>query len=137
MERLVSYIAIRRYDYIVKTADVAEKGHIAFGVAGGTVTVTPNTLPLGLFLSSPKVTGDEPNKVKATIQFWDEVFAYWFGNNANSVTAADIFKVAYAVDDVSVATAGAAPLGLILDVDPAQGVLVLTTYPARALVAGP
>lgn len=133
MERLASYVAIRRYDYALKSGDVAEKGKIAFAEAGtGKVTTTVGPLALGLFAST--LTGDGTKKV--TILFWNEFFAYWFANDTAGLFAlTDLFSVAYAKDGSTVAKTGTDGFALVLDVDSAQGVLVLPNYPAPALVA--
>lgn len=135
MERLVSFKAIKRYDFVLTDGDDAEQGHIAFGdPATGMVTITPGGIALGLFAAT--MTGDGVAKI--TVALWDEIFAYWFDNDTGTpVVAADMFKPAYAVSDVAVSTAGTVELGVILDLDATQGVLVYATMPASALVAGP
>jgi len=132
MERLVSYVAIRRYDYVLKSLDVAEKGKMAFGdAAGSVVTMTPGGVPLGVFATS--LVGDGVKKV--TVQFWNEIFAYWWANDtAALLTLANLWDVAYVKDSATVSGTGTVALGLILDIDAAQGVLVYSTYPAAALV---
>lgn len=132
MERLVSFVAIARYDFILKTGETAEKGNIAFTDAGVVSSVT-GAIALGYFLTSPPVVGDGTKKV--TVHFWDEVFAYWFANVGNAIVAADVFKPAYASGTAGAALSGTTPLGTIIAVDAAQGVLVYTPYPAPALVA--
>ena len=135
MERLASYVAIRRYDYALKSGDVAEKGKIAFAESGtGKVTTTVTAVALGLFQTT--LTGDGTTKV--TILFWNEIFAYWFANDAAGlILATDLFSTAHAKDGSTVSKTGGAgtfPLGLVLDVDSAQGVLVYISYPVPALV---
>lgn len=136
MERLASYIAIRRYDYALKSGDVAEKGKIAFAETGtGKVTTTVGPSGLGLFASS--LTGDGTKKV--TVLFWNEILAYWFANDAAGLFAlTDLFSIAFAKDGSTVAKTGTDPFALVLDVDASQGVLVYPTYAAPPLaVASP
>jgi hypothetical protein len=131
MDRLTSAVAILRYDYTLKSGDVSEQGKMAFGDAGGSVVTTATTgLPLGLFLTP--LTGDGVKKV--TIRFWNEIWAYWWANDtAAPLALTDLFKTAFIKDSQTVTGTGTAMLGTILDVDAAQGVLVYSQMPARAL----
>lgn len=135
MERLASWVAIRRYDYALKSGDIAEKGKIAFAEAGtGKVTTTVGPTSLGLFASS--LTGD--GTLKVTITLWNEIFAYWFANDAGGAFAlTDLFAKAYALDGMTVAKTGTAVFGIVLDVDSAQGVLVYPMFPVFQPPVGP
>lgn len=124
---------IRRYTFTLKSGEKAFSGGSALGdpatgkiVSGGSHS---GFLFLGVFhkddvdasSSGPLGAADQP----ATVDFLDEFVALWRDNDGG-ITAADIFKPAYVVDDqtVSKTSTARALMGTIIDVNATFGVLV-------------
>lgn len=112
------------------SAEVAEKGKIAcIDTANGGVIVIGKTatglIPIGIFQES--FTGDGTKKIQ--IKLHREIQATWWDNDSapNALAVADRGALCYIKDAVTVSklSTGRSVAGMVLDVDSAQGVLVV------------
>lgn len=111
-------------------AEVAEKGKIAcIDTGNGGVIVNGKTatglIPIGIYQES--FTGDGARKIQ--IKLHREIQATWWDNDSapNALAASDRGALCYIKDAVTVSklSTGRSVAGMVLDVDSAQGVLVV------------
>jgi hypothetical protein len=92
-------------------------------------------IPIGIFTAD--VLGDGVKTVQ--VKFWSEIAAYWWANDATTpIVLADRGTLAYIKDDTTVSgdDTGRSALGLVLDVNSTDGVLVYAAYPFVPDVVG-
>jgi hypothetical protein len=120
MARFINHVAISQYGFVLKAADAAVQGNVAFGdPATGMLTITPSatTIAVGHFAES--FTGDGIKKIN--VRFFTEVHAYWFTNGA-AITLA--FTVANYLTGSSVTAAAGCPAGYVIEANTAQVLVV-------------
>ena len=120
MARFINHVAISQYGFVLKSADAAVQGNVAFGdPATGMLTITPSatTIAVGHFAES--FTGDGIKKIN--VRFFTEVHAYWFTNGA-AITLA--FTVANYLTGSSVTAAAGCPAGYVIEANTAQVLVV-------------
>lgn len=118
---------------VLKSASVAEKGHMACFDTTQSGKVVPGAtsetlIPLGIFQES--LTGDGVKKVH--IKLFDEIKPhYWDNDGTSPVAADDIATFCYIKDShtVSMDDTGRSVAGLVLAVHSTKGVLVYSTLP--------
>lgn len=133
MERMVKEAWWEYIPLVLKNGVTGEKGKLAV-----LDTATPGLIdkgkpgvgliPLGMFAETR--TGDGVKTI--SIKLFHPIRPYWWNNDGSApLVADDIGSIAYMKDDQTVTAddTGASPLGLILAVDPAKGVLIYTSYP--------
>lgn len=141
-ERMVIEANWGYYPFVLKTGEVAEKGHMACidtSASGKVVKGAASTtlIPIGIFQES--FTGDDVKKI--IVKLFQEVKAFWWDNDTGTaLDATDIGGWAYIKDSHTVtgSSTGASVAGLVLAIDSAKGVLVYQPLPVRPdLVAPP
>jgi len=122
MARFINHVSIDQYKFVLKSADVAVQGNVAFGdPATGFVTITPSltTIAVGHFAES--FTGDGVKKIN--VRFFDEVDGYWFTNDTGTaITKA--FGTANYLNGSTVTGAAGCPAGYVVEANAAQALIV-------------
>lgn len=136
MERMVREAHWGWYTFVLTTGILAEKGKMAcLDLAGsGKVTIGSDTaglIPIGTFAET--LTGDGVKKIN--VKLFEEITALWWDNDAGSLAADDIGKLAYIKDGATVTAAGNALAGFVLAIDPSKGVLVYSPLDALLVAA--
>jgi hypothetical protein len=133
MERMVRQANWGDQVFVLKSGEVAEKGHLAcLDTATGQVVngaAATGIVPLGIYRET--LTGDGAKRVN--IKLFDEIIAYWWDNDAGDpADATDLLKNCYVLDSgtVTMTSTGHSLAGLILAVDPVKGVLVYSPLSA-------
>lgn len=138
-ERMVIEANWGYYPFVLKSAEVVEKGHMACldttqsgKVVKGAASET--LIPIGIFMDS--MTGDGVKKIQ--VKLFQEVKAFWWDNDATSPVAADdIATFAFIKDSktVSMDDTGRSSAGLVLAVDSSKGVLIYHPLPTVPVAA--
>ena len=120
------------HQFVLADGVVAEKGKLAcIDTTDGSVTkgaTSATLIPLGLFAES--LTGD--GELLVNVELFEEIVARWWVNDTVAPVTADLLgQICFIKDDQTVTAddTGASPLGMILAVDTAKGVLVHSRYP--------
>jgi hypothetical protein len=123
------------YPFVLKSGEVAEKGHMACldttqsgKVVKGAASTT--LIPIGIFQES--FTGDGTKKI--SVKLFQEIKAFWWDNDASSpLAASDIGGWAYIKDShtVSADDTSRSVAGLVLAIDSAKGALIYQPMPVR------
>jgi hypothetical protein len=117
----------------LKSGELGEKGKLAcidLAASGQIVKgrVATSLIAIGVFHET--VVGDGIKKIH--IKMFKEIQAIWWINDTGTpLTVADRGKAAFIKDDQTVSgdSTGRSALGMVLDVDPAKGVLVYSPPP--------
>lgn len=132
-ERMVIEANWTYVPFVLKSGEVAEKGHLACldttqsgKVVKGATSLT--LIPLGIFQEN--LTGDGVKKI--SVKLFAEIKPHWWDNDATvPVVAADIASPCFIKDSHTVSgdDTGRSYAGLVLAVNAAKGVLVYQPLP--------
>lgn len=122
------------FPFVLKSASVAEKGHMACidtTQSGKVVPGATSATLIGIGIFQESFTGDGVKKI--SVKLFDELKLHWWDNDGTSPVAADdIGSFAYIKDShtVSMDDTGRSLAGLVLGVDSSKGALIHHTLPA-------
>jgi len=122
MARFINHVPISKYGFILKAADVAVQGNVAFGdPATGFVTITPSLTTIAVGHFAEGFTGDGIKKI--SVRLFGEVQGYWFTNDTGTAIVR-AFTVANYLNGSTVTGAAGCPAGYVVEANTAQVLIV-------------